>query len=71
MPLTLEEAKEARSKKINKIEKIKYEIDPRDTYARLEEIASAGWDNLSKEDSAFYLKCFGYFIKEGDFMLWR
>ena len=66
---TLQEAKEARSKKINKVEAIKTEVSPKDTYKRLEEIASAGWDNLSKEDSTFYLKCFGYFIKEGDFML--
>ena len=65
----LESAKEARSKKINKIEALKTEVLPQDTYKRLEEIASAGWDNLSKEDSSFYLKCFGYFIKEGDFML--
>ncbi len=65
----LESAKEARSKKINKIEAIKTEVLPQNTYKRLEEIASAGWDNLSKEDSSFYLKCFGYFIKDGDFML--
>ncbi len=67
--ITLEEAKEARSKKINKIEAIKTQIDPENVYKRLEEIAASGWDNLSKEDSAFFLKCFGYFIKEGDFML--
>ena len=66
---TLESAKEARSKKINKIEAIKTEVIPQDTYKRLEEIANAGWENLSKEDSSFYLKCFGYFIKDGDFML--
>ena len=66
---TLESAKEARSKKVNKIEAIKTEVIPQDTYKRLEEIANAGWENLSKEDSSFYLKCFGYFIKEGDFML--
>ena len=66
---TLEQAKEARSKKINKIETIKTEVSPKETYERLEKIANAGWDNLSKDDSAFYLKCFGYFIKEGDFML--
>ena len=67
--VTLAEAKEARSKKINKIESIKTKIDPQNVYKRLEEIASAGWENLSKEDSAFFLKCFGYFIKDGDFML--
>jgi len=66
---TLQEAKEARSKKINKIEAIKTEVSPQDTYKRLEDIANAGWENLSKEDSTFYLKCFGYFIKDGDFML--
>ena len=67
--VTLEKAKEARSKKINKIENIKTKIEPQDVYKKLEEIAKAGWDNLSKEDSTFFLKCFGLFIKENDFML--
>ncbi len=66
---TLESAKEARSKKVNKIEAIKTEVIPQDTYKRLEEIANASWENLSKEDISFYLKCFGYFIKDSDFML--
>ena len=67
--VTLEKAKEARSKKINKIENIKTKIEPQDAYKKLEEIAKGGWENLSKEDSAFFLKCFGLFIKENDFML--
>ncbi|HGZ71186.1 MAG TPA: ferredoxin--nitrite reductase [Nitratifractor sp.] len=67
--VALQEAHEARSKKINKVEKIKTVVNPDETLGRLEAIASAGWDNMAKEDSAFYLKCFGFFAKKGDFML--
>ena len=67
--LSLQKAKEQRSKKINKIEAIKELKNPMEVYKSLDDIANAGWDALSKEDSAFFLKCFGYFIKDGDFML--
>ena len=67
--LQLQQAKDNRSKKINKIEALKELKKPIEVYNRLDEIAKLGWDNLSKEDSAFFLKCFGYFIKDGDFML--
>ena len=65
----LEKALEARSKKVNKIETTKALKDPMDVYAKLEEIALGGYDNLSKEDSAYFLKCFGLFDKGEDFML--
>ncbi len=65
----LEKALEARSKKVNKIETTKALKDPMDVYAKLEEIALGGYDNLSKEDSTYFLKCFGLFDKGEDFML--
>lgn len=65
----LEKAHEARNKKINKVEKTKILKAPMDVYSKLEEIASAGYAGLAKEDSAYFLKCFGLFDKGEDFML--
>lgn len=65
----LQKALEARSKKINKVEHAKALKAPMDVYARLDEIAAAGYDGLAKEDSAYFLKCFGLFDKGEDFML--
>ena len=67
--ITLEKAQEARNKKINKIEKTKILKDPMDVFAKLQEIAAAGYEGLAKEDSAYFLKCFGLFDKGEDFML--
>ena len=67
--ITLEKAKEARSKKENKVEKTKSLKNPMEVYERLEEIASAGYEGLAKEDSAYFLKCFGLFDKGEHFML--
>lgn len=65
----LEKALEARSKKVNKVETTKALKRPMDVYAKLEEIAAAGYEGLAKEDSAYFLKCFGLFDKGEDFML--
>ena len=65
----LEKAKEARSKKENKVEATKALKAPMDVYAKLEEIAQGGYEKLSKEDSSYFLKCFGLFDKGEDFML--
>ena len=65
----LEKALEARSKKVNKVEITKAGKATMDVYAQLEEIAAAGYENLSKEDSVYFLKCFGLFDKGEDFML--
>ena len=65
----LAKAFEARSKKVNKVETTKALKDPMDVYERLEDIAAAGYEGLSKEDSAYFLKCFGLFDKGEDFML--
>ena len=66
---TLSKALEARSKKINKVETVKSSKNVMDVYTQLEEIASAGFDNLSKADSSYFLKCFGLFDKGDYFML--
>jgi len=65
----LEKALEARSTKINKVETTKALKMPMDVHAKLEEIAAAGYEGLAKEDSAYFLKCFGLFDKGEDFML--
>ena len=65
----LAKAKEARSKKLNKVETTKALKEPMEVHERLEEIAAAGYEGLSKEDSAYFLKCFGLFDKGEDFML--
>ena len=65
----LEKALEARSKKVNKVEMTKALKMPMDVHAKLEEIAAAGYEGLAKEDSAYFLKCFGLFDKGEDFML--
>jgi len=65
----LEKARETRNKKINKVEKTKAIKAPMDVFAKLEEIAAAGYEGLAKEDSAYFLKCFGLFDKGEDFML--
>ena len=66
---TLAKALEARSKKVNKVETTKGLKLPMDVHAKLEDIASAGYAGLAKEDSAYFLKCFGLFDKGEDFML--
>lgn len=66
----LQEAFEARAKKSNKIEQIKALKTPLSVYERLEEIASSPLGALSSEDSGFFLKCFGLFLKKDNtFML--
>ena len=65
----LAKALEARSKKVNKVETTKALKMPMDVHAKLSDIAAAGYDGLAKEDSAYFLKCFGLFDKGEDFML--
>jgi len=65
----LEKALAARSKKVNKVETTKALKAPMDVYEQLEEISAAGYESLTKEDSTYFLKCFGLFDKGEDFML--
>jgi ferredoxin-nitrite reductase len=66
----LQEAFDARNKKVNKIEKIKELKTPMSVYERLDDICASGLDALADEDAGFFLKCFGAFLKkDGKFML--
>ena len=65
----LAEQLKKRSLKENKVEKVKALKAPLDVYAKLEAIAQAGYEGLSKEDSGYFLKCFGLFDKGEDFMV--
>jgi len=65
----LEEAFNKRNKKQNKVETMKALKLPMELHAQLQEISAAGYDGLAKEDSAYFLKCFGLFDKGEDFML--
>jgi len=66
----LQQAYEARNKKLNKIEKIKEIRTPLSVYQKLEMISTEGLENLRDEDGSFFLKCFGAFLKkDGKFML--
>ena len=65
----LAEAFEKRNKKQNKVEGTKALKLPMDVHAKLSAIAEAGYEGLAKEDSAYFLKCFGLFDKGEDFML--
>ncbi len=66
----LHEARELRNKKSNKVEETKSLKSPMSVYGRLDEIAAGGLENLADEDSSFFLKCFGLFLKkDGRFML--
>jgi ferredoxin-nitrite reductase len=67
---TLQQAFDERNKKQNKIEKVKELKTPLSVYEKLDEICANGLDNLADEDSAFFLKCLGLFLKkDGKFML--
>ena len=59
----LQHAFEERSKKLNKIEKIKDIKTPMEAYEKIEEYAKNGYDSIPKEDKSFFLKCFGIFDK--------
>jgi len=59
----LQEAYEARSKKINKIEKVKDLKTPQEAYDKLEEYAANGFDSIPEEDKTYFLKCFGIYYR--------
>ncbi|PHS58239.1 MAG: ferredoxin--nitrite reductase [Sulfurimonas sp.] len=57
----LEKAYEARSKKINKMEKIKELKSPKEAFDALEMYAKNGYASIPNEDKTYFLKCFGIF----------
>ncbi len=68
----LEEAFTARSKKINKIEKVKELKLAQEAYDKLDEYAANGFDSVPDEDKTYFLKCFGIYYRPatpGKFMI--
>ena len=63
--MTLEEAKLARSKKVNKIEKVKELKNPMEAYEAIKTYAKEGYDSIPDEDKKYFLKCFGIYDKDG------
>ena len=57
----LENAHEARSAKVNKIEKTKELKTPLEAWSKLEEYAQNGYSSIPDEDKSYFLKCFGIF----------
>ena len=59
----LEEAFTARSKKINKIEKIKELKLAQEAYDKLDAYAMNGFESVPDEDKSYFLKCFGIYYR--------
>lgn len=57
----LQKAYDARSKKINKLEKTKDLKNPQDVFDKLDEFARDGYDSIPDEDKKYFLKCFGIY----------
>lgn len=57
----LQSAYEARSKKLNKIEKLKQTKDVFEAWEKLEYYAQNGYDSIPDEDKSYFLKCFGIY----------
>jgi ferredoxin-nitrite reductase len=57
----LQDAFNARAKKLNKIEKLKELKDPQEAFDKLEEYAKNGYDSIPDEDKKYFLKCFGIY----------
>ncbi len=58
---TLQNAYEARSKKLNKIEKVKELKNPQEAYDKIAQYAKDGYDSIPDEDKKYFLKCFGIY----------
>ena len=59
--IELEKALEARSKKINKIEKVKMTKNPQEALDSLQEYAKNGYSSIPDDDKKYFLKCFGIY----------
>lgn len=66
----LKEVFQSRNKKQNKIEKIKELKTPMSVYEKLDSICAGNVDDITSEDSTYFFKCFGLYLKkDGKFML--
>jgi len=61
MMQALQTAKEARSKKQNKLEITKELKNPSEAYEKLEQYAKDGYESIPDEDKKYFLKCFGIY----------
>jgi len=59
----LQEAFNARNKKVNKIEKVKDLKTPQEAYDKLQEYADNGFESIPEEDKTYFLKCFGIYYR--------
>ena len=57
----LQNAYDARAKKVNKIEKVKELKNPQEAFDKLEQYAKDGYDSIADEDKKYFLKCFGIY----------
>jgi len=57
----LQAAYEARSSKVNKIEKVKALKTPQEALSQLEFYAASGYKSIPDEDKSYFLKCFGIY----------
>ena len=57
----LKKAVEIRSKKLNKIEKMKQERNALEAIEKIEEYAKNGYDSIPEVDKKYFLKCFGIY----------
>ncbi len=60
----LEKAKEDRSKKLNKIEKLKENRTAKEAFQAIKEYAKSGYQTIVDEDINFFLKSFGIYDKK-------
>ena len=60
----LQEAFDARNKKVNKIEEVKTLKTPMEVFEKLDFYAQNGYDSIPDEDKKYFLKCFGIFDKD-------
>ncbi|MDD2697662.1 MAG: ferredoxin--nitrite reductase [Arcobacteraceae bacterium] len=68
--IKLQEAKELRDGKVNKIELLKQTGKPIDFFNNLENLCKGSIEDLTDTDKNYFLKCFGIFHKDDDtFML--
>ena len=57
----LQTAKEARAKKLNKLEQTKQLKNPKEAYDKLEQYAKDGYASIPDEDKKYFLKCYGIY----------
>jgi len=57
----LQQAFQARNKKLNKIEKVKATKNPQEAFDALQQYARDGYESIPDDDKKYFLKCFGIY----------